>query len=186
MLFMSAEGTEPDPLEELSRELRETVGGEFRRSAEEDEQAARIMALRNRDLAHVAYELLSRGDLVRLTVGPASLRGAITHARGDLATLTTGEGVEIHINLHGPIALQVVERSAGGGRSRERFGPESFIARLRELELNHAPIEVLAGFVEVSPAGTIQAVAKDHLMVVGDTTHFVPIRQIGAVKRVRE
>lgn len=175
--------TPSDPFEELDRELREAVSGEFRRTAEEDEHAARKSALRARDLPQVAYELLSRGDTVRVIIGATALRGAISHARGTLATLTGGDGAETHVNLAGPVVLEVVERSQTGGRAREQFGPESFLARLRELELNEALIEVLTGS-EHRPEGRIEAVAADHLMLAGETDQFVPLAWIGAVRRV--
>ena len=172
-----------DPLDDLGRELREKVGGEFRRTAEEDELTARQAALRKRDLAQVAYELLARGDAVRVTIGSTQLRGVITHARGSLATLTTGDGLEMHLNLLGPLLLEVVERSTAGGTSREHYGPETFIARMRELELNRAPVEIYLGFTDARPSGIIEAVAKDHLLLTGDTTSFIPLAHIGAVRR---
>jgi hypothetical protein len=172
-----------DPFEELGRELREKVGGEFRRSAEEDEFAARKAALRQRDLAQVAYELLARGDSVRVTIGSTQLRGVITHSRGNLATLTTGDSLEMHLNLSGPLLLEVVERSTAGGSSREQYGPETFVARLRELELNQAPVAIYLGFTDFQPAGVIEAVAKDHIMLVGETTNFIPLAHIGGVRR---
>lgn len=178
------EPAKDDPLAALDRELRERVGGEFRRTAEEDEYTARKAALRHRTLGQVAYELLSRGDTVRATIGAASFRGLITHARGTLATLTVADGTELHLNLSGPLALDVVERSTTGGRTREQFGPETFLARLRELELSQATIEVILGFGDARPTGVIEAVSEDHLMLVGETTHFVPLAWIGAVRRL--
>lgn len=173
-----------DPLAELDQELRERVGGEFRRTAEEDEYTARKAALRHRTLAQVAYELLSRGDTVRVSIATTSFRGVITHARGSLATLTVAEGSEVHLNLGGPLTLDVVERSATGGRTREQFGPETFVARLRELELAEAPIEAVVGFGDVRPAGVIEAVSEDHLMLIGETTSYVPLAWVGAVRRL--
>ncbi len=178
------EGRDPDPLAELDRELRERLAGEFRRSAEEDEFAARKSALHKRDLAVVVYELLSRGDTVRVTIGTTALRGEITHARGTLATLTTADGAEVHLNLAGPLLVDVVERAAHGGRVREQYGPESFLARLRELELAAAPVEVLVGFATTMPAGRIEAVASDHIMLVGTTEQFVPLQWVSAVRRL--
>jgi len=175
--------TPSDPFEELDRELREAVSGEFRRTAEEDEYTARKSALRARDLPQVAYELLSRGDTVRVTIGSTSLRGVISHARGTLATVTGGDGAEMHVNLAGPVVLEVVERSQSGGRTREPYGPESFLARLRELELNEAPIEVLTAS-EHRPSGRIEAVGTDHLMLIDETDQFVPLVWIGAVRRI--
>ena len=173
---------ERDPIDELGRELREKVAGEFRRTAEEDEHAVRKTALRKRDLAQVAYELLSRGDVVRAIVGAFALRGVITHARGSLATLTPGEGPELHVNLAGPVVLEVVERSSTGGRSRQPFGPESFIARLREIELTESEVTVYLGVTAETPTGRIEAVAADHIMLIGDSTHFIAVDSIGAVR----
>ncbi len=175
--------TPPDPFEELDRELREAVAGEFRRTAEGDEYAARKSALRSRNLPQVAYELLSRGDTVRVVIGAASLRGVISHARGTLATLTGPDGTNTHLNLAGPVILEVVERSQAGGRTREQFGPESFLARLRELEINEASVEVLTAS-EHRPSGRIEAVGPDHLMLVGETDQFVPLPWIGAVRLI--
>ena len=172
----------PDPLRELDRELREALGGEFRRTAEEDEFAARKAALRKRDMAHVAYELLSRGDLVRVTVGDASISGVVSHARGTLATVTPSVGTPLHVNLAGPILIEIAERSTTRGSRPDRFGPETFIARLRELELNATPVEVLLGSTPRRPTGRIEAVARDHLMLAGETTQFVPLGTIGAVR----
>lgn len=176
--------TPSDPFEELDRELREKVAGEFRRTAEEDEHAARKSTLRKRDMSHVAYELLSRGDSIRVTIGSTTIRGVVTHARGNLATVTAADGREAHINLAGPIAIEVAERSTAGGRGREQYGPESFIARLRELELNEARVEVISMSDGDPPNGRIEAVGSDHVMLVGSSHHFVPIAWIGAVRRL--
>jgi hypothetical protein len=173
-----------DPLEALDQELRERVGGEFRRTAEEDEYVARKAALRSRDLAQVAYELLSRGDTIRVTIGGSSVRGVLTHARATLATLTPLEGPSVHLNLEGPLTIDVIERSSGGGRTREQYGPETFVARLRELELAEAYVELLVGFGTNNPRGVIESVSADHVMVVGELTHFAPLAWIGAVLRL--
>lgn len=176
--------TPTDPFEELERELREKVAGEFRRTAEEDEFVAMKSVLRARDLTQVAYELLSRGDTVRIVTGDTTIRGVITHARGSLATLTTGEGTEAHVNLAGPIVIEVLERATAGGKSRDHLGPDSFIARLRELELNSAPVEVVLANSSHRPTGTISAVGVDHILIKDATDQFVPLAWIAAVQRV--
>lgn len=173
--------TPTDPFEELDRELREKVAGDFRRTAEEDEFTARKAALRKRDLPLVAYELLSRGDTVRAMIGTSSLRGVITHARGTLATMTAADGTAVHLNLDGPIVIDVVEKSATGGKARDQFGPESFVARLRELELNEVEVEVVVGFGSENPVGTIEAVGVDHVMLGVENPTFVPLTWIAAV-----
>ncbi|MCP3977131.1 MAG: hypothetical protein GY720_21795, partial [bacterium] len=113
-----------------------------------------------------------------------SFRGVITHARGTLATVTPATGSELHLNLAGPLVLEVVERSTAGGRTREAYGPETFVARLRELELAEVSIEAVVGFGDSRPSGIIEAVGEDHLMLSGETTHFIPLPWIGAVRRL--
>ncbi|HEX9855623.1 MAG TPA: hypothetical protein VGC47_09930 [Acidimicrobiia bacterium] len=176
--------TTGDPFEELDEELRHRMAGEFRRTAEEDEYAARKAALRSRSLADVAFELLGRGDVVAAVVGSwHRYQGTMSHAKGSLASLTTGIGDSVHLNLEGPVSLEVVERSAAGGRSREPMAAESFMAKLREIELSEHPVDIVLHSVEESIAGRIEAVTKDHVMLVttDSRTWFVPIREIAAV-----
>jgi hypothetical protein len=180
--------TSGDPFEELDRELRERMSGEFRRSAEEDEQAARKAVLRARSLADVAFELLGRGDTVAAVVGSRHrFQGTFVHAKGSLATLQTGIGDSVHVNLEGPVTLEVVERSTAGGRSRDPVGAESFMAKLREIELQGHAVDIVLHSVEESIAGRIEAVTKDHVMLItpAATTWFVPIREIAAVVQPR-
>jgi ribosome maturation factor RimP len=173
-----------DDFEELSRELRTAVGGDFRRTAEEDEQAARKAQLRSRTLEQVAFELLSRGDTVVLAAGDRRFQGVIVHAHGDLVTLETTQGEQVHAHLDGPVLLKVIERAAAGGRARDRYGAESFLARLRELELDEIPVELVAPGTREVVAGELAAVTKDHVMVTGDhgETWFIPLDQIATVK----
>ena len=145
---------EHDELERLGDELRQQVAGDFRRAAEEDEHDAAKARLRSRTLEHAAYELLSRGDTIALVLGTVRYHGIVTHARGDLLAVTTRGGERLDVNLSGPVAVQVVERSTRGGRARDRFGAESFIARLRELELDQTP-------VAIHTAGAGEAVHED-------------------------
>lgn len=167
--------------DELGRELRRSVGDEFRRAAEDDEIAASKVALRRRNLEQVAYELLARGDVVAVTCGAERFTGRLVHAHGDLATMHRSVGGEVHINLAGPVMLTVEERATEGGKGRDRFGPESFIARLRQLELDETDIEIVT-IGEGHVAGRIGAVATDHVMVLSEgRTAYVPITTIAAV-----
>ena len=153
--------------DELDSHLRQSVGGEFRRQAEEDEYAARKGVLRKRTLDQVAYELLGRGDTVVVVAGERRFRGIVAHANGDLLTMVTPQGDQVHINLDGPIVLHVAERAPTGGKGRDRFGPESFLARMRELELSERVLEVVAPAADDPVTGRIEAAATDHLMVTG-------------------
>jgi hypothetical protein len=156
---------EHDELERLGDELRQQVGGDFRRAAEEDEHDAAKARLRSRTLEHVAYELLSRGDTIALVLGTVRYSGIVTHARGDLMAVTTPGGERLDVNLSGPVTVQVVERSTRGGRARDRFGAESFIARLRELELDETPVTIHLPSGARPVCGVIDVVAADHLLV---------------------
>ena len=173
-----------DDFDELSRELRTAVGGEFRRTAEEDEHAARKAQLRSRSLEQVAFELLSRGDTVVLAAGDRRFQGVIVHSRGDLVTLETAQGEHVHAHLDGPVLLKVIERAATGGRGRDRYGAESFLARLREIELDEVPVELVAPGTGEVVAGALAAVTKDHVMINGDhgEAWFIPLDQIAAIK----
>jgi hypothetical protein len=172
-----------DGFDDLDRELRESVGGEFRRQAEEDEYAARKSALRKRSLDQVAYELLARGDTVSVLAGERRFRGVVAHAHGDLLTLVTPQGDQVHVNLEGPVVLQVAERAPEGGKGRDRFGPESFLARMRELELSELTVEIVAPSAGDPLTGRIEAAASDHLMMTDDTgaPTFVPLAWVAAV-----
>jgi hypothetical protein len=176
-------GRRDDPIEELRAELRELVGGEFRRNAEDDEAAAEHIRLRNRGLADVAFELLSRGDTLQINMGSERFVGVLVHAQGTLATLETQDGDHVHVNLAGPVALRVTRRATSGGRGREELGPDSFVARLRQLQMDGGMLIVgLPGLGE-SLRCTIDAVADDHLMVTDLTeqTWFLPYREIATV-----
>ena len=170
-------------LEDLDQELRESVGGEFRRQAEEDEYATRKGVLRRRTLDQVAYELLARGDTVAVLAGERRFLGVVAHANRDLLTLVTPQGDQVHVNLTGPVVLQVAERAPAGGKGRDRFGPESFLARMRELELSERTVEIVAPPAGDPLTGRIEAAAPDHLMVIGntDTPSFVPLPWVAAV-----
>jgi hypothetical protein len=169
--------------DELEQELRESVGGEFRRQAEEDEYAARKGVLRKRTLDQVAYELLARGDTVAVIAGERRFLGIVAHANRDLLTLVTPQGDQVHVNLGGPIVLQVAERAPVGGKGRDRFGPESFLARMRELELSVLTVEIVAPPAGDPISGRIEAAASDHLMVIGETDRpwFIPLTSVAAV-----
>lgn len=172
-----------DPLEELGQELRTQVSGEFRRAAEEEEFDARLAALRARDLAQVMFELMSRGDTVAVHVAGHVHTGIVSHARGTLATVDTKAGSRIHVNLQGAFSITVVERATTGGKSFDKYGAESFVARLRQCELEANVVELHVSGRDHVLSGTVDIVAKDHLMVVatsGETT-VVPLQHVLAL-----
>ena len=170
-------------LDKLGEELRQQVGGEFRRIAEEDEYAAAKAQLRSRTLEHVAFELLSRGDSIAVTIGPDLLHGTVVHAKGDLLVLETLQGDRVDVHLGRLVAIHVLDRTSQGGRARDRFGAGSFVARLRELELDEMPVAVAAPSAGGVVMGVIEAVTSDHVTVRdAETGHwYLPLDAIASV-----
>ena len=126
-------GDEFESLDDLGRELRERVGNEMRLEAEMLEQDAASVELRRRRLADIAIELLSRGDTVTVIAGQRSIRGRLSYARGEIATMETSTG-PIDVHLSAGVVLRVDERSAEGGVT-PRSGSDTLRARLLEQEL---------------------------------------------------
>lgn len=182
---MSGDNADAGGLDDLGRELRAAVGGEFRRTAEEDEYAARKVQLRSRTLEQVAFELLSRGDTVVVAAGDTRLTGIVVHAKGDLVTVETPQGARVHAHLDGPVVLKVTQRATAGGRSRDRLAADSFLALLREMEVDEVPVEIVAPTVGEIVAGAVDAVTPDHVMVTGlqGETWFVPLGAIALLRR---
>lgn len=151
-----------DPaLRDLGWELRERVGGEFRLESEENERLAAKAALRARRLTDVVVELRNRGDLVTVATARRAWTGTVLHVGSDFLSLETLGGlVDCSLNL--PLALQVVQRSRTGGRGVGN-GPTTFRARLLELELAGADVELAASVIADLPPGRLTAVAQDHV-----------------------
>ncbi len=172
-----------DPLDELGQELRQKVAGEFRRTAEEDEFAARKIHLRSRDLGAIAHEVLSRGDQVEVIAEGLRMRGSVVHAKGTVATIEGPAGTRLDVNLAAPLIIHVVDHSTAGGRSRDPFGSDSFLARLRELEIDEARVRIIANGEVV--IGRLEAVGTDHVMVIGNDQlpWYISLHAIVAVEQ---
>ena len=175
---------QPDEVGRLGDELRARVGGEFRRSAEDDERAAAKAQVRSRTLEHVAHELLSRGDTIAVSLAGERIVGVVEHARGDLMSVSTSHGGRVDVRLAPTTALRVVESAAVGGRSRDRWGAESFVARLRELELEAASVTIIATALDGPVTGIIAAVTPDHVALDEPSGHrwYLAIGGIAAVR----
>ncbi|MGI9609885.1 MAG: hypothetical protein ACR2NL_06285 [Acidimicrobiia bacterium] len=161
------DGVEPpddsEALDDLGRELRERVGKEMRQEAELLEQDAATVELRRRRLADIAIELVSRGDIVTIIAGDRSLRGRLTYARGEIASVEAPVG-RVDVHLPAGVVVRVDERSTDGGRT-PRKGSDTMRARLLELELAGTDIEVWVPSHGIDVSGTIVAVGKDHVVV---------------------
>lgn len=154
------EGT--DAFDDLGRELRERVGTELRAETEETERLAAQAGRRKRTLTDVARDLVARGDRVAVGVPGRLFTGVVTYAAGDLLVLQTAGG-RVDVNLRAPAHLRVVERAPSGGAA-SGDGPSSFKARLFEIEMSGASVELGCTTVGQEQPGTIAAVAVDHLI----------------------
>lgn len=152
-----------EPPDDLARELRERVGHEMRQEAEMLEQDAASVELRRRRIADVAIEALSRGDIVTVIAGDRSIRGRLSYARSELASVETAVG-RVDVHLAAGVILRIDERSTEGGRT-PRVGSETLRARLFELELSGSAVEVWAPAHGIEVMGPITAVGKDHVIV---------------------
>ena len=167
--------------EEVGRELRERIGGEFRLAAEEDEYWAMKQARRAGTLAEVAYDAMSGGDRVEIWAGESVFRGFIQHTRNDLLMLVAQANVDV--NLGAPVVMRVVERATTSGAGTLPNGPESFAARLAELEQSEAVGEFITAYSRAAVVGRVAIRARDHVIVEdGDGREWiVPIQWLMAV-----
>lgn len=152
-----------DGLESVGRELRAGIGAEVRADAEELERLAALAARRRRTFADVARDHMLRGDTVAVQVPAGRFVGLVVHVADDLVRLRTRSG-EVDLRPRGPASLRVVERARHGGIDASR-GPSSFTARLRELELAGARVELGVALGPDVLAGRLAAVAVDHVVL---------------------
>lgn len=156
---------------------------EVRLEAEEAEYDAAKLAARQRRLGDVAFDAMSRGDLLAASTFGRAITGTVSHAREDLVEIETTAG-SVDVNLAGPVRLSVVEYAHSLGRGRAE-GAGGFVARLREYELTGEQIEIVAPLTGTATIGQVSAVAKDHVMVVtlDEQTLYIPLAQIAFVLR---
>lgn len=160
-----SDGHPPEGDFELRRVGRE-LSEELRSEAEAIERDAATAARRRRSLSRVARDLMARGDLVEVVVPRARVTGRVVHAAGDLVSLSTSRG-RVDVPTTGAVTLRVVEAARGGGLAT-RPGPASFRARLRELEVLGAEVELGLVGEAVTRRGVVAVVARDHLALSTD------------------
>ena len=150
-------------LDDLASELRRRVGPEWRADAEAAEREAARAARRRRSVADVARIHMARGDEVVLALPGRRFAGAVRAAAGDLVALDTPTG-RVDVRVTGPVTLTVTRASAGAGRE-PRAGAGSFLARLRELEMEARPVRLgLSGHAE-ELSGRLAVAADDHVVL---------------------
>jgi hypothetical protein len=132
---------------------------------------------KRRGLVDVLWEAMQRGDRVTLGGAGHSFTGKLTIARGDLAVLATHE-TDVAVNI-GAVDLATFVRD-GDGVSGDR-SYRSFRAYLGMLEVEGMTVRLLGRDIDI--VGRVDAVAADHVMVIGTTEATVPITRIAAVVR---
>jgi hypothetical protein len=172
-----------DPLEDLARELRQTVGAEFRAEAEVTEHETHIGRLRRLGLADVARAAMHRGDVISLITGSRTITGvAVFTGKDYLVCQTPTEIVDAPFDR---VVIRV-DPSASGGHTT-RGGAITFKARLAELEQTGEPVTLVSADAGMEVFGTLAVVATDHCIVQdSDGPRFhLPINQITLIVRPR-
>ena len=172
-------------LDDLAAELRQSVSREIRWEAEDVEADALKLTLRRRSLSDAVAELLHRGDTVSFVTPPLTVTGLLTHCRGDLAIMDSGEA-PISANLAGPVVIRR-ERSARSGGSSSSGGSGSFKARLSELELTNEAVGIITPSTADVVLGRIHVVGTDHIVMTGpgNIDWYIPLPTIALVVQAR-
>lgn len=172
-----------DPLEELARDLRQSVGGELRAESEITEQETHIGRLRRRGLADVVTEAMHRGDLVSVITGARTITGSPVFTGSDyLVCVTSTEIVDAPFDR----TLIRIERRPHGGHSTTG-GAKTFKARLAELEHTGEIVTLVVADTQMELQGRIAVAASDHCVFeeVDGSNTYVPIGQICLIIRPR-
>jgi hypothetical protein len=176
-------GWSDDPLEELARELRQTVGIELRAEAEVAEYETQIGRLRRLGLSDVARSAMHRGDLISLITATRTITGLpVFTGRDYLVCQTQAEVVDAPFER----VLLRVERKPKGGHTT-RGGSHTFKARLSELEQTGELVTIVTADAGIEIVGRLAVVAMDHCIIEepdGSRVH-VPLGQICLVIRPR-
>jgi len=172
-----------DDFEGLASELRQRVGSEFRREAEEVERLVELQRIRARTLSEVATEHMARGDRIAVHVGGHRLTGLVTAAIKDLLQLEEGNR-SMDVNLGAGVMLELVERARSGGHDGTS-GSRSFRARLAEYEQTGELLTLILSPGGTTLRGRIRVVGADHAVVEDeeDRTFYLALGTIGAVVR---
>lgn len=172
-----------DPLEELARELRQTVGAELRAEAEITEQETHLGRLRRLRMSDVARAAMHRGDLVSLITSTRTVTGVPVYVGKDyLVCQTPTEVVDAPFER---VVIRVERRPAGGHTTRG--GSITFKARLSELEQSGEMVTMTTAEASIEIRGRVAIAATDHCIIEdpeGPRFH-VPISQIALVIRPR-
>lgn len=176
--------SEPDPLTNLARSLRQGVGQEWRAEAEATEFETNQHRLRRRTILNVIEMLLHRGDQLTIRTGDLQWTGQVVGCGEDYLTLRNDHHC-IDARLE-RLALVVTRRSSGG--MKVKGVAPTWRARLQELELNEQPVELYGPSLGHPRSGRIRAVSVDHIWLVepAGLESYLPIEEIAvAIRRLR-
>ena len=170
-----------DPLDELAQGLRQSVGGEFRDEAAEDESLSELQRRRRRTLAEAVKSAMHRGDRITAVVGGLSLTYQVVGVGADYLIMDTGEQL-IDVRLDAS-TISLLPRQQGGAKGTPAAA--TFAARIAEHEQNQSAIEVI--MVDgTRTAGTVRVAAADHVALespAGET--IIPSVRVAAVFSLR-
>ena len=166
-----------DPFDELAQRLRQSVGGEFREEAAEDESLSELQRRRRRGLAETVRSAMHRGDRINASVAGLSLAYPVVGVGADYLIMDAGEQL-IDVRLDAS-TFSLLPQQEGGAKGTP--AATTFAARLAEHEQSHSAIEVV--MVDgTRTAGTIRVAAADHVALespAGET--IIPHVRVAAV-----
>lgn len=166
---------------QLSTHLRALARSEFVAEREADEAAARIYHERGRELAAAIISLTTGSTLATAYLPGTSFTGGVVQATGDLVSLRGEDGSEAHVQL-GPMVVLRLTPCPAKRQPIESGGPQTFIALMRQIELQARHIRVVAPTAGPRIAGALRVVASDHIVVEAvDDVWVVPSPSIAAV-----
>ena len=141
---------------------------EVRREMEIAEAQSRTLADRQSTLVEALAASVQRGDLVTVVSGAMKYRGLPRYARGDLLSLQGPAAlIECHLSA---IDQVVLDASPGERGSAIVHEAESYAARLGLIELSGEEVTVVS-VGGARATGIIEAVARDHVVVLATSGH---------------
>ncbi|HEU5003212.1 MAG TPA: hypothetical protein VFW71_10605 [Actinomycetota bacterium] len=178
-------------MDAIQRDLEDVaaaIRAELRLEAEEAEREAAVSAGMRRTLAEVAAELMAHGDTVAVEVGGQTFTGTIAGVGADLVTIDIA-GTRADVALAAVGRLRVVRRARSGGTRRAPGEAPSLRARLLELQLGGALVEVGTagpGAVGDAVTGRVTVVGPDHVALGSgpDADWFVPMTAVAYIRTV--
>ena len=172
-------GGKDEDMTDLARFLREGAGQEWRAEREATEFEVHQGRLRRRPMREVAQMLLHRGDRVTIEAIGSRFSGKVVGCGDDYVTVETDL---VRVDARTDRIAMVVQRRSSGGAAAKGVAP-TWRARLLELELGQAPVEVFTPLLGVSRKGRIRAVSSDHIWLAGANGEdcYLPIDQLTAI-----